>query len=100
MDDDTQQRVEYIALKIPFIVLEHALNLITEMDKENDVQYRKRLVNFMFEALTEKHIHFFCSESDEYNVYHEFVLYLDGWLWQITSSGPDEETAKLEMHKL
>lgn len=99
MNEITESKIDYLASKLPYDILEHALNLIEIMDGSNpiDLTYRESLVDTMFNGLVEdKNWWTFCGSCEQYNIYHEFCLYLDGWTWNVVPD-PDEDNTNSEI---
>lgn len=83
MDSDTVEQINKIITKIPDYVINHTLEIINQMDPDNDALYRRRLINHIWSSLFKQNYKATCSASYEYDSWHEFAVYLDGWAWKI-----------------
>lgn len=92
MNDTAQNEINKIATLVPAIIIEHALNLIEKMDHEHDEEYRHKLIHFMWQAIEpNEKFGCHCSRTSKYDIFHEFCIYLDGWLWYLDFDESDEE---------
>ena len=70
-------------------MINHTIYLIEKMDTENDKYYKNRILHMIGKFCENKECLFSgCSASETYDAYHEFVYYLEGWVWKIESA-PD-----------
>ena len=90
MTQDIHEKIKEIAIVLPFDILEHALDLIEEMDIDDD-EYRSRLINCMWKAIkSNEGFSYHCSNTPNYDIFHEFCIYLDGWLWRLECDEDDK----------
>lgn len=83
VNTETRKEIEDIEKKIPHKVMQHALELINEIDTEFNIMYRRRLVNILWKMCYAR-INSHCSTSPNYDACHEFCFYLEGWVWEVT----------------
>lgn len=88
MTQDIHEKIKEVAMILPMNILEHALDLIEEMD---NVRCYNRLVDCMWKAIkSNEDFMYHCSHTPKYDIFHEFCIYLDGWLWHIECNKDDE----------
>ena len=79
-------------------MINHTIYLIEKMDAENDNHYKNRILH-MIGGFCDENKSFLssgCSASDTYDAYHEFIYYLEGWIWK-TEKAPDVDCGTVKI---
>ena len=100
MEYITRRRVQAISKVVPESILLHAIDMIEAMGQTGD--YRNRMIEFLYQGSQETNIGYICccSPSDMYEIHHEFLLLLEGWIWKLTASNGDIERDEIKAYHM
>ena len=93
MDDNSLNYRSNISKVLPEEVFKHALDMIEDMGSPDG--YRNRMMEFLNEGSLNEDAGLICtcSHHECYDIHHEFLLYLDGWLWKLV---PDNDNCECD----